>query len=240
MLDARAVARWSPHRYMESMDMRIALFAASLALILGGCSAVPPDAPQRGKVRQAASILTPRPDIRACLADLGARQAAFSPLPDKYYGAGCSMLGTVQLSTVKSDQAKLVLSNLGPVTCPLAETFAAWARFGADRAAQQILGSPIVRIETMGSYSCRNVAGSERRSAHAVAQAIDVSGFVLADGRRITVSGNWHDPSPKVRQFFATIQASACKRFGTVLGPAYNAAHSDHLHLELSSSAFCR
>lgn len=240
MLDVRAVARWSPHRYMESMDMRIALFAASLALILGGCSAVPPDAPRRAKVRQSTSILTPRPDIRACLADLGARQAAFSPLPDKYYGAGCSTLGTVQLSALKSDDARLTLSNLGPVTCPLAETFAAWARFGADRAAQQILGSPIVRIETMGSYSCRNVAGSERRSAHAVAQAIDVSGFVLADGRRITVSSNWHDPSPKVRQFFATIQASACKRFGTVLGPAYNAAHSDHLHLELSSSAFCR
>ena len=92
----------------------------------------------------------------------------------------------------------------------------------------------------MGSFSCRNVAGSDRRSAHATASAIDVSGFILADGRRITVSGNWNDPSPKVRQFFATIQASACKRFGTVLGPAYNAAHYDHLHLEMSGSAFCK
>lgn len=92
----------------------------------------------------------------------------------------------------------------------------------------------------MGSYNCRNVAGAGRRSAHATASAIDVSGFILADGRRITVSGNWHDQSPKVRQFFATIHASACKRFGTVLGPAYNAAHYDHLHLELSGSAFCK
>ena len=54
-----------------------------------------------------------------------------------------------------------------------------------DRAARQIMGSPLVRIETMGSYNCRNVAGSGRRSAHATAEAIDVSGFVLADGRRI-------------------------------------------------------
>lgn len=233
---ARLAGRLSKH--MEFIDMRMVLSALSLVLILGGCSAVPQsDQPVPHK---SAAVLTPRPDIRACLADLGASKAAFSPLPDRYYGAGCSTLGTVQLSALKSDDARLALSNLGPVTCPLAETFAAWARFGADRAAQQILGSPIVRIETMGSYSCRNVAGSERRSAHATASAIDVSGFVLADGRRITVSGNWHDPSPRVRQFFATIQASACKRFGTVLGPAYNAAHADHLHLELSGSAFCK
>ena len=31
-----------------------------------------------------------------------------------------------------------------------------------------------------------------------------------------------------------------CKRFGTTLGPAYNTAHRDHLHLELSGRAFCR
>ena len=218
--------------------MRIVLPAMSLALLLGGCGAVPQS--DQPAPRKSAAVLTPRPDTRACLAELGASKAAFSPLPDKYYGAGCAPLGTVQMSSVKSDDAKLALTNLGPVTCPLAETFAAWARFGADRAAQQILGSPIVRIETMGSYSCRNVAGTPRRSAHATASAIDVSGFILADGRRITVSGNWNDPSPKVRQFFATIQASACKRFGTVLGPAYNAAHYDHLHLEMSGSAFCK
>ena len=92
----------------------------------------------------------------------------------------------------------------------------------------------------MGSYNCRNVAGSSRRSAHATANAIDISGFVLADGRRITVAGNWNDKSPQVRRFFQTIHASACKRFGVVLGPAYNAAHRDHLHLELSGSGFCR
>ena len=220
--------------------MRIVLPAMSLALLLGGCGALPQDSQQRGKLRQSTSVMTQRPEIQACMAELGANKAAFSPVPDRYYGAGCSTLGAVQISSLRSDNAKLSLSNLGPVTCPLAETFASWARFGADRAAQQILGSPIVRIETMGSYNCRDVAGAGRRSAHATASAIDVSGFVLADGRRITVSGNWHDPSPKVRQFFATIHASACKRFGTVLGPAYNTVHYDHLHLEMSGSAFCK
>ena len=147
----------------------------------------------------------------------------------------CSML-----PQGRAPEQRATVRQSAQVTCPRADSFAGWARFGADRAAQQILGSPIVRIETMGSYNCRNVAGSGRRSAHATANAIDVSGFVLADGRRITVAGNWNDQSPKVRKFFAAIHASACKRFGTVLSPAYNAAHRDHLHLELSGRAFCR
>ncbi|HQZ27968.1 MAG TPA: extensin family protein, partial [Verrucomicrobiales bacterium] len=68
----------------------------------------------------------------------------------------------------------------------------------------------------------------------------DISAFVLADGRRISITGDWHGGTPAERQFLTAIHASACKRFGTVLGPAYNAAHRDHLHLELSGSAFCR
>ena len=221
--------------------MRKLLLILPLSALLAACGAIPQASkPARQAVSQSTVQVTPRPEMRACLSSLSAARAAFTPLPDQYFGAGCSTLGTVKLASLRSDDAQLALTNLGPVTCPLAETFAAWARFGVDRAAQQILGSPIVRIETMGSYNCRNVAGAGRRSAHATASAIDVSGFILADGRRITVSGNWHDQSPKVRQFFATIHASACKRFGTVLGPAYNAAHYDHLHLELSGSAFCK
>lgn len=209
--------------------------------LLGGCSVLP-EGPrdQRAPVRQSAQVITPRPETRQCMAQLGSAKATFSPVPDRYFGAGCSTVGTVRLSSLRSDRRDLALSNLGPVTCPLAETFAGWARFGVDRAAQQILGSALVRIETMGSYNCRNVAGTARRSGHATASAIDVSGFVLADGRRISVSQHWSDGTPQVRQFFRTIHSSACKRFGMVLGPAYNTAHRDHLHLELTGREMCR
>ncbi len=216
---------------------------ASLAILLltAACGAVPQTQREtRSPMRRSTMVFTPRPDAGRCLAQLSTSRALFTPLPDQYYGAGCSTLNTVRLSTLKSDQASLALSNLGPVTCPLAETFAGWARYGVDRAAQQILGSALVRIETMGSYNCRNVAGSDRRSAHATASAIDVSGFILADGRRITIKGNWTAGTGDERRFLAAIHTSACKRFGTVLGPAYNAAHADHLHLELSGRAFCR
>lgn len=212
-----------------------------LSALLAACGAIPQASkPVRQATSQSTMHVTPRPEMRACLSNLSASRAAFTPLPDQYYGAGCSTLGTVRLASLRSDDSQLALTNLGPVTCPLAETFAAWARYGVDRAAQQFLGSPLVRIETMGSYNCRNVAGSDRRSAHATANAIDIAAFVLADGRRITITGDWHGGTAAERQFLTAIHASACKRFGTVLGPAYNAAHRDHLHLELSGSAFCR
>lgn len=215
--------------------------AAALLLTLSLSACIGGGADRRAApVRQSTAAQPLRPDARQCLSQLGATRASFTPLPDQFYGAGCSTLGAVRLSSLRSDDAALALTNLGPVACPLAQTFAAWARFGVDRAARQILGSPLVRIETMGSYNCRNVAGSSRRSAHARAEAIDVSAFVLADGRRISLTADWSEGTAKERKFLQVVHASACKRFGTVLGPAYNAAHKDHFHLELSGRAFCR
>jgi hypothetical protein len=217
------------------------IIAASLAL--SGCGAIP-EAQQRGPVRHTIDNFSQAPDARACFADLGARRASFTPLPDQYFGAGCATVQTVRLFSLASDTAQMSLTNLGPVACPLANTFAAWARYGVDRAARQMLGSPLVRIETMGSYACRTVAGSDRLSAHATGNAIDVSGFVLADGRRITVLGQWYAGTLAEQAFLRAIHASACRRFGTVLGPDYNPAHRNHFHVEVAAgggrAVFCR
>jgi hypothetical protein len=220
--------------------MRRVLFLLPLLMTVSGCIDIPQGAGKRDAVKRSAKHTPSSATARQCLSNLGATNAAFTPLPDQYFGAGCSNRNTVRLASLQSDHDSLSLTNLGPVTCPLANTFAAWARFGVDRAARQILGSPLVTIETMGSYNCRNVAGSSKRSAHATANAIDVSGFVLADGRRITVRGDWRDGSSSERRFLRVIHTSACKRFGTVLSPDYNAAHHDHFHLEMSSGEFCR
>lgn len=236
----------------------------SLATMLSACSVIPDSmggASEPGPTLSYADRASDRLDRRAlpqidrsfagstqlppvtggrCVAKLGATKADFTPLPDKYYGAGCATVDSVQLVGVQGDSRFFRVSNLGPVACPLAEKFAGWARYGVDRAARQILGAALVKIETMGSYSCRNIAGSSRRSAHATGEAIDVSGFVLSDGRRITLTGGWDGGSADEREFLRVVQASACKRFGTVLGPDYNAAHRDHFHLELDGDSYCR
>ncbi len=236
-----------------------------LPISLGACSIIPDSMMGGSEPRAARSSATPsseRPVERRtaipagrtlgqsaqmpavtggrCVAELGATKASFTPLPDKYYGAGCATLDSVQLVGVQGDARAFQVSNLGAVACPLAERFAGWARYGVDRAARQILGASLVRIETMGSYSCRNIGGSSRRSAHATAEAIDVSAFVLSDGRRIVLESAWEGGSAEEREFLRTVQDSACKRFGTVLGPRYNAAHRDHFHLELGGASYCR
>lgn len=192
------------------------------------------------RIASAPQSYAPRPEDASCLADLGASGARFDRLPDTFAAPGCNTLGTVQLMALVGDRSPLSVSNLGPVRCATAKAFTDWARFGVDRAARQLLGSPIAQIETMGSYACRNVAGTERRSAHARAEAIDVSGFVLADGRRIVLTRDWDGGDAATREFLRVVHASACKRFGTVLGPEYNAAHKDHFHFEGTGPSFCR
>ncbi|GAA4042206.1 extensin family protein [Parerythrobacter jejuensis] len=212
----------------------------TMAALLGACGVLPDKSGSQGSSRAASQSFAVSPQGRQCLSSLGASGSRFSALPDKYYGAGCSTLNAVTLASLQGDRSSLAVSNLGPVTCPTAEALSGWARYGVDRAARQILGSPLRQIETMGSYACRNVAGSSRRSAHSRAEAIDVSGFVLEDGRRISVLADWHGGSAAEKEFLRIVQRSACKRFGTVLGPNYNAAHRDHFHLEWGNSSFCR
>jgi hypothetical protein len=219
-----------------------------VAALLAGCSALPEKKGERRTSTATApapprSLPAPRTGEAAqCLSSLGRMGASYASLPDQYLGQGCTNLNTVQLASVSSDASMLAVTNIGPVTCEVSEVFAAWARYGVDRAARQILGSPLRSIETMGSYACRNVAGTDRRSGHATGAAIDVAGFVLEDGRRIMVRSGWYGGSESERQFLRTVQQSACKRFDTVLGPDYNAAHADHLHVEgvIATKSYCR
>ena len=228
------------------------VFAGAFAL--SACGLVPQGKGSAGKnARSTTATTTPAPRVasgpqpytprgsdQVCITELGASGARFNPLPDTYAAPGCNKLGTVQLSALAGDGSYFGISNIGPVQCATAKAFSDWARFGVDRAAHEILGSRLARIETMGSYNCRRVAGTQRMSAHARAEAIDVSGFVLEDGRRITLKQDWHGGPPAVREFLRVVHSSACKRFGTVLGPQYNAAHADHFHLEGTGAKFCR
>lgn len=210
---------------------------ATLAtLFLAGCAGQSPEHQATTPVAGAYSA----PSGLSCQSDLLLRQASFLSLIDRSYGPGCATRDAVRLVSLRSDGGTIALSGLGPLSCPMAERMAGWARFGIDRAARQFLGSPVQRIETMGSYNCRDVASTHRLSAHATANAVDVGGFVLADGRRVSILGQWSAGSTAEQAFLHAVRASACKRFSTVLSPAYNAAHRNHLHVEIGDGQGCR
>src|SRR5690606_34305741 len=126
------------------MRRLVAIFAA--AATLGACTDSS-GLSDRQAVKRSTATISQRPEAQQCRAVLGAKQIGFTPLPDQYYGGGCSNINTVRLANLRSDDSLLSLANLGAVTCPLADTFANWARYGVDRAARQILGSPLARIE---------------------------------------------------------------------------------------------
>lgn len=176
------------------------------------------------------------PKVRVCLANLG-QLARFQALPDRDYGGGCHSFASVKLTDIG-----VPVANLGPMNCALAATFTAWVRNGVAPAARVFLGAELARVETFGSYSCRNVNGAQagRLSEHASANAVDVSGFLLADGRRITLKADWTSPDPNVRSFLLAIRTSACRRFKTVLSPDYNSLHADHFHLDMGRGPFCK
>lgn len=221
-------------------------FPLALAALLAGCVSSERTAPVgRDSPSAPKGTATPRvstapsftsPDARQCAADLQQAGVRFTPLPNQEFGGGCRAIDSVKLLDIGTPT-----TNLGAMTCPLARNFAAWARHAVQPAAQKIFGSQVARIETFGTYSCRNIYGgrSGRLSQHAYANAIDVSGFVLANGRRIMLDGGWAGDAAS-QEFLRTLHKSACRRFGTVLGPDYNAAHYNHFHFDMSGNGYCR
>ena len=172
-----------------------------------------------------------------CQADLARDGFAFRALPDRIFPGGCSALGAVQLLDVS-----IPVTNLGAMTCPVARQFARWAREAVQPAASAWLDSHVVRIESMGTYSCRPINGQagNRLSEHGRANAVDISAFVLANGRRITVLAGWNGPDQNVRRFLRAVHGSACRRFQIVLGPDANALHRDHFHFDMGQGPYCR
>jgi hypothetical protein len=96
-------------------------------------------------------------------------------------------------------------------------------------------------VTHFGSYACRNVnnSASGRRSQHARANALDVAGFVLEDGREISVVKDWGDGGAR-GTFLSEARSAACSRFASVLGPDYTAAHANHFHIDMGGFGLCR
>lgn len=133
------------------------------------------------------------------------------------------------------------LSSSFLATCPLAVAYALFEKHGLQPAAQQVFGQPVAQVEHLGSFACRNVYNRKegRLSQHATANALDISGFRLANGERIVLARDWQGEGQKAL-FLRQVRQAACDSFSTVLGPDYNAAHHNHFHLDMGRWQICR
>jgi hypothetical protein len=118
-------------------------------------------------------------------------------------------------------------------SCPVAAALALWEWHVVQPAALRHLGSKVETIEHFGSYSCRRIYGRSEGSwsEHSTANAVDIAGFRLEDGTRVTVVRDWEREGPRAA-FLREVRDGACDLYATVLSPDYNAAHRDHLHLD--------
>jgi len=127
--------------------------------------------------------------------------------------------------------------------CQTALRTAMWISFELAPLASQLFGQELTQIDQLGSYSCREIrttAGSGgRMSTHAKALAIDVAGFRLEDGARISLVHDW-DNGTEVGEFLQAARNGACEWFKTTLSPDYNSLHADHFHLQAVGWGTCR
>ncbi|MEO1494425.1 MAG: extensin family protein [Pseudomonadota bacterium] len=152
--------------------------------------------------------------------------------------SACGIATPVRLTAVNG----IKLSTPATVRCDTARTFADWLTKSADPQARADLGAPVSSVWVMASYACRtrNHRKGARLSEHSFGRAIDVGGFVLANGRKITLSDNWNKGTPG--RFLRTVWKRACGPFKTVLGPESDRFHRNHFHLDIAQrrSTFCR
>ena len=120
------------------------------------------------------------------------------------------------------------------LACPLVSALDRWVSEGVQPAALRWFGAQVATIKQISAYSCRGMVGSgtSNISEHAFGNALDIAGFTLADGRKVTVKDGWRG-SPEEQGFLHDVQLAACETFSTVLAPGYNAAHYDHIHVDL-------
>lgn len=148
-------------------------------------------------------IATAAEECRALLGPLDAEVEHVAPFRAGLCGAPAPvMLRRLGISQ-KVDVQPAALTN-----CRVVAGLSDWVEETLQPAAREAFGSPVVRIVGASSYVCRNRYNKpdERISEHAFANAIDIAGFVLADGRRIDVKTAW---GPTARDARAAAKALA-------------------------------
>ncbi|UST65189.1 extensin family protein [Pseudomonas moraviensis] len=176
-----------------------------------------------------------RSDPELCAQALGSADLRVSRQADSP-GAKCPLIGALRVQG-----GEVALSSSFIASCPLAVAYAMFEHHTLQPVAQSVYGQKVTRVDHLGSFACRNVYNRENGalSRHASADALDIAGFRLADGRTISVLKDWPKQNQDA-QFLRQLRDGACESFSVVLSPDYNAAHRNHFHVDVGRWSVCR
>jgi hypothetical protein len=175
-------------------------------------------------------------DDEACLARLRAADVRFDlPAMPVATRASCAIDVPVRLKSLASRARlgkEIDLPEEPVVSCQFAERLTAWiGHLVAPLIAGQT-SADLRAVRTIGGYECRNRNGAAtgKLSAHAIGQAVDISGFALSNGKWIPIKPNGDEAA---RDLVDSARIAACGWFTTVLGPGSDPEHADHLHVDM-------
>ena len=146
---------------------------------------------------------TARAHCNAVLARLKVVASPVDPIRD----GECGSPAPVEVVSIGSNP-EVTLSTPVVMSCDLVAGLYNWLRLDVQPAAREILGSPVVRLDIMSGYSCRNAYGRKktRLSEHGRVNAIDVGAFLTRSGESVDVLHFWGQTERDIR---AQIAASA-------------------------------
>jgi hypothetical protein len=200
----------------------------------------PPEAPkaagteaakeEAGPEKPAEPDASPSPQPSACRQALTEDIAIAPSIPSIHGPGACGGDDLVRLeAVVLPDKKKVTLTPPATLRCGMAAAIADWVRTDVVAIAES-LGSAPTALDNYDSYECRsfNRIPGGHLSEHGRANALDVRGFKLADGRMITLTDR-----TVAREVRERVLHSVCARFMTVLGPDSDWYHEEHIHLDL-------
>lgn len=170
---------------------------------------------------------------RACMRQREITASAWIAQASKINGKGaCGVDKPLKVKALAD--GTITIGPIATIGCPMTTALEGWVRSAVQPAALAWFGQPVSEIKQISAYSCRtkNNRHGASLSEHAFGNALDIAGFVLVDGREITVLKGWKG-SPDERDFLREVYAHGCESFKTSLGPGYK-YHADHFHFDLA------
>lgn len=208
----------------SSLELELVVIAALLASIVSAArGAGPVDNKPDENAKQAKTLVSvsgmAASDYAACVSELTSQKVVFEQLATAKE-EGCELSGAVKLLSISTPFGEVSLASKPTMLCSFGRQFSGWVRDVAAPLTLGYTGQKLGQIETGSAFSCRpryDKAGLVP-SEHAKGDAIDISSFVLADGRRISAKPQ-NSYISLSRDLILALRTTACDYFTTVLGP---------------------
>ncbi len=169
-----------------------------------------------------------RANPEKCFAVLARSDVQFTRQQFPFNNRGCGFEDGALLSRSSVSYGGGVL-----LRCSAVASLILWERHVLQQEAERVLKKKVRSIRSLGTFSCRNVNHQKdaRLSQHATANAIDIAAFTFEDGSTASVLKDWG--KGENGEFLRAVHRGACRFFGGVLSPDYNAAHANHFHFDM-------